>query len=289
MSASLDPLFDRPVFIVSTPRSGSTLLFETLSRAKGLYTIGGESHQLIESIPALNIRNRGYSSNRLLAEDATPDVVAELRQRFHSAMRDRDGQPLPAGATRFRMLEKTPKNSLRIPFLREAFPEARWVFLYRDPRQVLGSMMEAWRSGRFKTYVGLPGWPLPYWALLLTPGWQSLAGKPLIDIVARQWQVATDLLLDDLAALPAGAATSIRYDAFLADPQHEMQRLCEWLGLEWDRPLSGPLPYARHTVSKPDPDKWRAKAAEIEPALQRVATTVERAETMADALATAIA
>lgn len=289
MNASVDPLFDRPVFIVSTPRSGSTLLFETLSRAKDLYTIGGESHQLIESIPALNIRARGFSSNRLLAEDATPEVAAELRHRFHLAMRDRDGQPLSDRTARFRMLEKTPKNSLRIPFLREVFPEARWVFLYRDPRQVLGSMMEAWRSGRFKTYVGLPGWPLPYWALLLTPGWQSLAGKPLIDIVAGQWQVATDLLLDDLARLPAGAATSIRYDAFLADPQHEMQRLCEWLGLEWDRPLTGPLPYARHTVSKPDPDKWRAKAAEIEPALERMVATIERAEAAADALAPAIA
>lgn len=289
MNTRADPLFDRPVFIVSTPRSGSTLLFETLARARGLYTIGGESHQLIETIPALNIRNRAYGSNRLLAEDATADIVTELRGRFHAAMRDRDGQPLPAAQARFRMLEKTPKNSLRIPFLRQAFPEARFVFLYRDPRQVLSSMMEAWRSGRFKTYVGLPGWPLPYWALLLTPGWQSLAGKPLIEIVTGQWQAATDLLLDDLAALPTADVTSIRYDAFLADPQREMLRLCEWLGLDWDRPLAGPLPYARHTVSKPDPDKWRAKAAEIEPALQRVAATAARAERMADALAPAIA
>lgn len=284
-----DPLFDRPVFIVSTPRSGSTLLFETLLQAKGLYTIGGESHQLIETIPALNVRNRAYSSNRLTAADATPEVVEELRRRFHAAMRDRDGQPLSGPAGRFRMLEKTPKNSLRIPFLREVFPEARWVFLYRDPRQVLGSMMEAWRSGRFKTYLGLPGWPLPYWALLLTPGWPALAGKPLIDIVAGQWQAATEVLLDDLAALQGDRVTSIRYDAFVANPQAEMQRLCQWLGLEWDRPLEGALPYARHTVSKPDPEKWRSQAGEIEPALQRVAATVERAEIMADALAPAMA
>src|SRR5262245_7605313 len=41
---------ERPIFIVSPPRSGSALLFEALSRASGLYTIGGESHLVIESI-----------------------------------------------------------------------------------------------------------------------------------------------------------------------------------------------------------------------------------------------
>lgn len=179
MTVIEDPLFDRPVFIVSTPRSGSTLLFETLSRAPDVYTIGGESHRLIESIPQLNIRTRDHASSRLLAQDAVPEVVDQLRQRFHASMRDRDGAALASGHGRFRMLEKTPKNSLRIPFLLKAFPEAHFVFLYRDPRQVLASMMEAWMSGRFKTCAGLPGWPLPYWSLLLTPRWQALAGKPL--------------------------------------------------------------------------------------------------------------
>lgn len=95
------------------------------------------------------------SSNRLLSEDATPEVVAELRARLLAALRDRDQQQ-PGSAARIRMLEKTPKNALRVPFLATVFPEARFLYLHRDPRQVLSSMMEAWLSGRFRTYPNLP-------------------------------------------------------------------------------------------------------------------------------------
>ena len=45
------------------------------------------------------------------------------------------------------MLEKTPKNALRLPFLARVFPEARFIYLHRDPRRVLASMMEAWTVG----------------------------------------------------------------------------------------------------------------------------------------------
>ncbi len=72
------------------------------------------------------------------------------------------------------MLEKTPKNALRVPFIDAIWPESEFVYLYRDVRETLYSMMEAWRSGSFRTYPGLPGWPEGSWSLLLVPGWQQL-------------------------------------------------------------------------------------------------------------------
>jgi hypothetical protein len=276
-----DPVFDRPVFIVSPPRSGSTMLFETLARAPGVFTIGDESHQLIEGVPQLSPESRGFESNRLLAADATPAMAETLRRRFYETLRDREGQKPPVGAA-VRMLEKTPKNSLRVPFLARAFPEARFVFLYRDPRQVLASMIEAWLSDRFQTYRGLlPGWPLPYWAMLLTPGWQALAGKPLPEIVAAQWQATIEVLLRDLAALPAGRWQAVRYDRFVADPASVVPGLCAALDFAWDAPLGPALPLARHTLTPPSSDKWRKHAAAIEPLLPRLQDTIDRAERLA--------
>lgn len=271
----MDPIFHNPVFIVSPPRSGSTLLFETLLKAPGLFTIGGESHQLIEGMRELNVGLRHFESNRLTAADATPAVTQTLRQRFFAALRDRDGK-MPT-VKPLRMLEKTPKNSLRIPFLASVFPEARFIYLHRDPRQVLASMIDAWRSGRFRTYPGLPEWPGPTWSLLLVPGWRDFANRPLPEIVAAQWRITTDTLLQDLAALPPGRIVRCDYAALTSDWGAEIARLTKALGLTWDRPLSGALAPSRYTLTPPDPDKWRAHAAEIDPLTPALQPTMDRA------------
>lgn len=269
---------ERPVFIVSSPRSGSTLLFETLARSPDACTIGGESHVLIESIAALDASSHGYESNRLRADEATPEIAAELRRRFREELFDRDMKARPG---RVRMLEKTPKNSLRIPFLRAVFPDAHFVYLYRDPREVLASMMEAWESGRFRTYPRLPGWSGPPWSLLLVPGWRDLVGKSIPEIVATQWEATTRILLDDLDAVPPAQRSVARYDALLADPAAEIARICAVTGLAWDQPLGADLPIARHTVSAPQPGKWRRREAELAPHLDRIAATMARAEAFA--------
>ena len=256
------PRIDRPVFVVSSPRSGSSLLFETLARSPGLWTIGGESHLLIESVPGLHPAQHNWDSNRLDATDATPDAVAGLHQRFLEQLRDRNGNPVPGGAVR--MLEKTPKNSLRVPLLAEAFPDARFVYLYRDPRETISSMLDAWKSGRFVTYPDLPAWNGPAWSLLLTPGWRDLAGASLGEIVTTQWSTATALLLDDLEALDPDRWCVTSYDRILDDPQAEMERLCEFCEVAWDVELDGPLPLSRHTLDSPAPQKWLRNADELE-------------------------
>jgi hypothetical protein len=202
--------------------------------------------------------------------------VAQLRQRFLAALRDRDRRP-PAGGP-VRMLEKTPKNALRVPFLAAVFPEARFVYLHRDPRQVLSSMIEAWSSGRFRTYQELPDWQGPPWSLLLVPGWRRLNGLPLNQIVAAQWRTTTKMLLDELDALPPERVSIVNYDTLCREPEAEIRRLCEAVDFGWDRELDKDLPLSRYTVSKPDPDKWRRHEAEIEAIMASIQDQVDRAE-----------
>jgi hypothetical protein len=269
---------ERPIIVLSAPRAGSTLLFETLAQAASVYTIGGESHQLIEGIEALQPGHGAVTSNRLTASDATAPIVAELRRRFAARMRDRDGKP-PAAGDRVRLLEKTPKNALRVPFLLEVFPDAVFVFLRREPRANLSSMMQAWRAKGWVTYRRLPGWNGP-WSLLLPPGYERLRDRPLEEIVAFQWRAANETILDDLGQLPRERWTDVRYEDLVRDPRGEIAKLLDFAGLPMDprleEYLSRPLPMSRHTQTKPDPDKWRQNEAEIERVLPTLATVSAR-------------
>jgi hypothetical protein len=277
-AASGPPVLDRPIVILSAPRAGSTLLFETLAQAAGVYTIGGESHQLIESIAALRPGRGIVSSNRLTRKDATSAIVAELRQRFAGRIHDRNGQPPPAGA-RVRLLEKTPKNALRVPFLLEVFPDAQFIFLQREPRANLSSMMQAWRAKGWVTYRQLPGWPGP-WSLLLPPGYERLQGRPLEEVVAFQWRVANETILDDLADLPRDRWTSLSYEELLRDSRGTVARLLDFAGLAMDPRLENylakPLPLSKHTQTKPDPGKWKQNAAEIERVMPFLESVIRR-------------
>ena len=272
--ASSSDAIDRPIFIVSTPRSGSTLLFDQLAQAPDVYAVHGESHSIIEGLAELGPAAHDWHSNRLTSDDATSRMVAALSQRFYRALKNRDGH---GASGRVRMLEKTPKNALRVPFFAAAFPDSRFLYLYRDPRESLASMMEAWASGYFRTYPDLPGWTGYPWSLLLVPGWRELIGKPLPEIVAHQWQATTETLLDDLEDLPRDRVESGSYADLLADPQGEVERLAGRLGLGWDRTIGPNLPLSKVTVSPPRSDKWRRLEPMIEAVMSIVAKADERA------------
>jgi hypothetical protein len=271
---------ERPVFIIAAPRSGSTLLFETLASSRNLHTLGGEAPWLVEDLEALRPGAPGVESNRLTAEHATADHVRHVLETVASRLRDADQEPVPF-RPELRLLEKTPKNALRIPFFERIFPDALYVFLWRDPRENLSSIMEAWRSGRWKTYNGLDGFQGP-WSLLLPPGWRRLDGRPLADIAAFQWEAANRIVLDDLECLPRERWTVLRYSQLIADAPATIGRLCTFIGIEMDTQLrnrlSYPLPLSRFTQTPPDPIKWRRNEAEIERVLPSVTATWRRLE-----------
>ena len=175
------------------------------------------------------------------------------------------------------MLEKTPKNALRVPFFRALWPDAIFVYLYRDPRQTLASMIRGWQSGRFRTYPRLPDWPGPSWSFLLIPGWEDLRGLLLPQIVARQWSVTTTMLLHELACLPSSQVRAVDYDDFLAEPQRHIETLAQSLDLGWDRKLPPSLPLSRMTLTRPEKDKWRSLEGDIEAILPLVADADKKA------------
>ncbi len=274
--------FERPVIILAAPRSGSTLLFETLAHSAELWTIGGESHLLIEDIPQLNPLSPFCDSNALDEKNATPEIVRLMRQRFYQRLKNSRGDSILSSGiapdTRVRLLEKTPKNALRVPFLNKVFPDALFIYLFRNPRENISSMLDAWLSGRFVTYPALPG-RNSRWSLLLPPGWQSYSNAPLEEIVAFQWRSANMAILESLGQLDRNRWISISYGQQVNSPGETAQRICDFCGLAAEKitdAISGAgSRLSRYTLAPPSGDKWHRNIAQLEKILPGLKETTD--------------
>ena len=166
-----------------------------------------------------------------------------------------------------RLLEKTPENCLRLPFLQALFPDARVLFLTRDGRANVHSLLEGWRHP-----VLFPGYQTPVpvssagqtrgrWAFTLIPGWRELVDRPLVEICARQWAVCNAAVLDYAATPGARPVLTVRYEELVAAPEATLAAIARFLALgPADIPAHGRGLPEVNVVSAPGAEKWRAEA-----------------------------
>ncbi len=264
---------DRPIFIVGAPRSGTSMLFAILRVSGKLAHWPGEAHEVWEADhhPAL----RDWDSNVLSAADADIETVARIRRSFF----------LVTGRTR-RLIDKTPRNALRIGFVDEIFPDARYIFLVREGRDNVNSLVNAWRTPRYRTYElpephAIVGADPRWWKFVLYPGWQEDTGGPLERVCACQWVASNEHALAGLERIDPERHLQVRYESLVADPVAELRNLLDWLGLPRDKSVEEKALEARtrpvNVVTPPEPGKWRREnPAEIEAILPLIAPTMER-------------
>jgi LPS sulfotransferase NodH len=260
-----------PVFILSAPRAGSTLLFSLMGNSPDIWTIGGESHGIYAQFPHLSKVDEAFKSGALDTHHADPATIRQLHLLYLASLRNVRGEWLYDLVSRGLakggvFLEKTPRNALNIPFLLKAFPTARFIFLHRSPRSNIASIMEGWetgaKTGQFVTYRDLPGRPGP-WSFLLPPGWQALKAATLPEIAAFQWREANAAILRDL---PKERSISLTYEELIADPSLSIARLCHFCGVATGEALDSltDMPLSASTVTPPAKDKWRRYETDIQ-------------------------
>jgi uncharacterized protein (TIGR03032 family) len=243
-------MIERPVFIVAPPRSGAAALLGSLARAPGLFTAGRDGRSVFDAVYELDPANRDWDGNRLTAADAQPGVAEELRANLKASLRDRDGNRPGLDVTGLRWVDGAPRSALRVPFLDAICPDAYFIYVHRPPADTVPSMVAAWRSGRFVSYPELPGWSGPPWSLPLVPGWRELSGLELEEIVVEQWMRIARVLLDDLEELAPERWCVADWNALLAEPRREVERLCAFVEIEADREVTLPMRALRDEVAR---------------------------------------
>ncbi len=267
--------FSRPLFVVAPPSSGARVLTEGLAGSPSAWTaVGPGGGAVTDEMEGLSPAARGWDSNRLTATDAIgAEPAGRLRALISAGLRDRSGEPPAADAAGLRLLDATPANALRIPFLNAIFPQAIFIYVHRDPRQSLAGMLEGWQSGRHVSYPELPGWDGPPWSYPLTPEWRALGGKSLSEICVAQWAMTMRIMLADLERLPGERRFAVDFDALRADPGAELRRLCELTGLEWEDGMGA-------TIGRGAPETWRRREAEVEQVIAATGELAERARAL---------
>ncbi len=173
---------------------------------------------------------------------------------------------LSAAHQPIRLLEKTPENCLRLPFLLELFPDARVIYLTRDARPNIHSLMEGWRQPHiFPGYqvpggVQIPGDTRGRWAFTLVPGWRELVERPLEEVCAWQWVRCNEAVLEHQQQTEGKTPyLTVRYEEMVEQPGQIFREIAGFLDLDYQETFgdfANGLPRI-NVVSEPDPDKWR--------------------------------
>ena len=214
---------------------------------------------------AIKRRGRGEAGGSAVSS-ALPQAGLDAFRQL-ARLRNR----LVPAPNRIRLLEKTPENCLRLPFLAALFPDARVIFLTRDGRANVHSLIEGWRQPHlFPGYnppiaVTSPGQTRGRWAFTLIPGWRDLVRSPLEAICAHQWVACNQAVIDYAANPTSLPLLTVRYEDLISEPDEALARIAAFLAIEpHEIPAYGQGLPEVNVVSAPKMDKWRAEQDKIE-------------------------
>ncbi len=280
-----------PVIIVGAGRSGTNMLRDVLCMLPGLGTWPCDEINYI-----WRHGNAGHPTDEL-----SPDLANNRVQRFIRAQFDRRAR---TDSLNF-VVEKTCANSLRVGFVRSVLPDAKFIHIIRDGRDVAASAAIRWNASFDLPYLlrkarFVPWTDMPYYAgrylynrlYRLMPGRQRLAfwgphydgsiadvrGNPLAVACALQWRRCVERSLQDLDMVPSNRVMHILYEEFVVTPAAHLRRIVDFVGAEVDDNV---LENAVDQVSVQSIGRWKQQIPEdVQASVEQVV------QPMADMLAT---
>jgi Sulfotransferase family len=242
---------DRPIFVVSPPRSGTSLLYRSIGDHPqvGYFTHADKKFPEHPRWARFFTRIRVYGDQKresralwtrfhpggdrpLTAADALPEEREWLHWRIERTLALRR-------ASRF--AAKLPVFSVRVPWLDALFPSALFLHIRRDWRPVVSSMLvkadKNFGGGVFGVDV---------------PDFEVRAGEPREVTAARNFLAVHTRLTSDARPL-ADRFHTPWFEDLCADPVATMREVFDFCDLPWIPAMEDTLPGEVRPVS----DKWK--------------------------------
>ena len=268
-------MHDPFVFIVGSPRSGTTVLGEILDRHESI-------SQWYEPYFIWDHHFRLAAHDERTAEDATPAVAHQIASDFYDYHRKSN--------CRF-VVDKSPRNSLKIPFIRKIFPQARFIHIIRDGRDTTLSIHKEWRRRQNVVRGGGDGDRFQYakafrvvidwlgrqkffkhkiralwfetrlhlldksrhlnrlrwngqigWGPRVS-GWQeTYAAASLLQFNAHQWTKCVERIVAAWPDVDEKRKLEIRYESLITDPQATIEQMASFLKLQTSKDFYRRIP-----------------------------------------------
>lgn len=270
------PRFERPIFVLGVPRSGTTMLFHLLRASPRLGALRGEGHDVWRMYH--HPRYHGWHSDAVGAGALGPGERRFVNAYFY------------AYVGRQRFVEKTPENCLRVPYLLDLFPDAVFVAVRRNPCDVVNSLINGWHhpAGKYRSYflpadLSIPDSPhRRRWSFALIEGWRDLSTAPVSEIAFEQWRQLAVALDEARALVPPDRWTDLVFDDLIHRPETVLPEVYERIGIPHDaaldEKLADLLDSPVNALSAPSREKWRAQNPEaVGQLLPRIAQVAPRA------------
>jgi hypothetical protein len=253
-----------PIILFGNTRSGTTIVQKVMSQHPDI--AGWYEPHALWLYP-----DPGRIYDEFDESDATDKVKKYIRKQFLKYQKLHGNKII---------LEKSPQNILRIPYVRAVFPDATFLYIVRNPFSFISSVEYKWQrtvTGRgiirrlkdtpitqlhywVRRYIGqqfnkriLRKKYLSIWGPRYKDIYEDLKTKDLLTVIAKQWSECSRLAEQELTKFENGQVLRLRYEDFVDDPIPNLKRICAHCGLTFTNDVIN----AAHELVKSDRNlKW---------------------------------
>lgn len=257
----------QPIVIIGSGRSGTNMLRNILTAIPEVSTWPCDEINYIWRHG--NIRE---SSDEFTPEMATENACLFIRSKFNEIANTKHCSYL---------VEKTCANALRVGFIDRVIPEAKFIHIIRDGRDVVASAQKRWsapldipylfKKARFVPLSDLPHYASKYLVNRLyrmrsaegrLSSWgpryigleKDLSQYSLPEVCAIQWKMCVEKASEELSLIKPSRVYRLCYETFVANPKAELLKILNFLDLSVEQPLIDDLVRG---VSKHSVGKWK--------------------------------
>lgn len=259
-------MMDKPIVLIGSARSGTSFL-------GGILGLHSKVAYWEEPKYIWKYRKPLANNDIRTAEEATTNVQKYIRSEFTKYVEKH---------LKERFLEKTPSNCFRLPFVYKVLPEALFIHIIRDGRDVALSAEKLWKGKPSKnalrrraSSLEIPWIDLPFYSfefaknvlvrslyaetgMIWGPRFEGIKKvrdtHSILETCAIQWQESVKAAKEGFSIIPSEQIYKIHYEYLVDHLEEELIKILDFCQLS---PEKAVIEKATEKVMKGNHNKWK--------------------------------